>query len=102
MANCIRVPRNIWRTVTLKVDADLMSDIIDIFLSAVHAYTSIPGTLMSCNMQMLTKHEIEIFAKNGGNALGIRPEDGPLFGKFSKLLHLNHECPLYSAKSGVI
>ncbi|KAL2836742.1 hypothetical protein BJX68DRAFT_250339 [Aspergillus pseudodeflectus] len=71
--------RNIWRTVTLKVDATLMSDIIDIFLSAVHPYTSIPDTLMSCNMQMLTKHEIEIFAKNGGNALGISPEDGPLF-----------------------
>ncbi|KAL3490772.1 hypothetical protein BJX62DRAFT_237885 [Aspergillus germanicus] len=71
--------RNIWRTVTLKVDADLMSDIIDIFLSAVHPFTSIPGAIMSFNMQMLTKHEIEIFAKNGGNALGIKPEDGPLF-----------------------
>ncbi|KAL3449126.1 hypothetical protein BJX65DRAFT_306191 [Aspergillus insuetus] len=71
--------RNLWRTVTLKVDADLISDILDIFLAAVHPYTMIPGAIMSWNMQMLTKHEIEIFGKNGGNALGIRPEDGPLF-----------------------
>jgi hypothetical protein len=48
----------------------------------VHPYTSIPKATMSWNMQMLTKHDIEIFAKNGGNALGIRPEDGPLFCEF--------------------
>ncbi|KAF3390206.1 putative FAD-linked oxidoreductase [Penicillium rolfsii] len=77
--------RNQWRTVTLKVDADLISDIIDIYLAAVHPYTSIPSAIISCNLQLLTKHEIEIFAKNGGNALGIRPEDGPLF--FFSLTH---------------
>ncbi|KAJ0419640.1 hypothetical protein BJY00DRAFT_285658 [Aspergillus carlsbadensis] len=77
--------RNSWRTVTLKVNADLISDIIDIVLAAVHPYTRIPGALMSWNMQMLTKHEIEIFAKNGGNALGISPDDGPLI--FFSLTH---------------
>jgi hypothetical protein len=85
LADRVDVYSNIWRTATFKVDADLMSDIIDIYLSAVHPYTSIPGALMSCNMQMLTRHEIEIFAKNGGNALGIKPEDGPLFCKFYHL-----------------
>jgi hypothetical protein len=91
-----------WRTVTLKVDADLISDIIDIFLAAVHPYTSIPGTLMSCNMQMLTKHEIEIFAKNGGNALGIKPEDGPLFCKFYNPLPIQSRVPKPRREVGII
>jgi hypothetical protein len=70
-----------------------MSDIIDIYLSAVHPFTSIPSAIMSFNMQMLTKHEIEIFAKNGGNALGIKPEDGPLFCKYSKLASSIQKVP---------
>ncbi|KAL6229949.1 hypothetical protein BDW75DRAFT_223885 [Aspergillus navahoensis] len=71
--------RNIWRTMTLGVNADLISDILDVFLSSVHPYTAIPGALLSCNLQLLTKHEIELFAKNGGNPLGVHPDDGPLF-----------------------
>ncbi|KAL2811975.1 hypothetical protein BJX63DRAFT_422047 [Aspergillus granulosus] len=71
--------RNSWRTVTLKINADLISDILDLFLSAIHPYTSIPGLLLSFNMQLLTKPEIQLFGKNGGNPLGIHPDDGPLF-----------------------
>ncbi|KAL3466929.1 hypothetical protein BJX64DRAFT_204577 [Aspergillus heterothallicus] len=71
--------RNSWRTVTLKIDADLISDVLNIFIAAIHPYTSSPGILLSCNLQLITKHEIEIFQKNGGNPLGIKPEDGPLF-----------------------
>ncbi|KAL4880336.1 hypothetical protein BJY04DRAFT_191638 [Aspergillus karnatakaensis] len=75
----LRDKRNIWRTATLKVDAELISDVFDIFLSNIHPYTTIPNLLLSTNLQLLTKHEIGLFARNGGNALGIRPEDGPLF-----------------------
>ncbi|KAL2831968.1 hypothetical protein BJY01DRAFT_226223 [Aspergillus pseudoustus] len=71
--------RNAWRTVTLKINADLISDVLDIVLAGFHPYTSTPGFLLSCNFQLVTKHEIELFGKNGGNPLGIRPEDGPLF-----------------------
>ncbi|KAL3485443.1 hypothetical protein BJX62DRAFT_247506 [Aspergillus germanicus] len=82
--------RNSWRTVTLKVNADLISDILDIFLAAVHPHTSMPGVLFSANFQMLTKHEIEIFGKNGGNAFGISPDDGPLF--FFSVTHGYHDA----------
>lgn len=73
------INRNIWRTITLKLDADLISDVYDVFISNVHPYTTTPGALLSCNMQMVTKHEIGLFAQNGGNAFGIHPDEGPLF-----------------------
>jgi hypothetical protein len=44
---------------------------------------TIPGTLVSLNLQLLTKDEIAIFSKNGGNSFGIDREDGPLFRKFN-------------------
>ena len=37
-----------------------------------------PGAISS-NLQLLTKDEIAIFAKHGGNALGVEKDDGPLF-----------------------
>jgi hypothetical protein len=42
----------------------------------------LPGTQPSFNLQLLTKDEIALFHKNGGNALGIQKEDGPLFCEY--------------------
>jgi hypothetical protein len=61
------------------VDATLISKFWDIFLSEVESIKTIPGTLPSCNLQLVTKDEIALFSKNGGNSLGIQKEDGPLF-----------------------
>jgi hypothetical protein len=61
------------------VDATLISKFWDIFLSEVESIKAIPGTLSSSNLQLVTKDEIALFSKNGGNSLGIQEEDGPLF-----------------------
>ena len=79
--------RQLWRTVTFKVDAYFISKLWDIFLSEVDYIKTIPGTLASSNLQLITKDEIEIFSKNGGNALGINKEDGPLFRELNTPLH---------------
>ncbi|RFU30534.1 hypothetical protein B7463_g5842, partial [Scytalidium lignicola] len=71
--------RQLWDTATFKVDAVLISKIWDIFLSEVDPWTHIPGLMMSSNIQLVTKHEISLFSKNGSNSFGIDPEDGPLF-----------------------
>lgn len=71
--------RQLWRTATFKVDAVLISKLWDIFLSEVDHIKSIPGVLASSNLQLLTKSEIGIFSKDGGNSLGITKEEGPLF-----------------------
>ncbi|KAH8808621.1 hypothetical protein F5884DRAFT_792907 [Xylogone sp. PMI_703] len=71
--------RHAWDSVTLKVDATLISKILDIFLFEVDPLTKIPGMLPSTNLQLLTKHEISLSKRNGGNALGFKPDDGPLF-----------------------
>jgi hypothetical protein len=63
---------------TFKVDATLISKIWDIFLSETDPLRTMPGAISS-NLQLLTKDEIAIFAKHGGNALGVEKDDGPLF-----------------------
>lgn len=49
-----------------------------IYVEEVEKVRHIPN-LMSClPMQVITKAEIGHFQKNGGNCLGIDPDDGPL------------------------
>jgi hypothetical protein len=76
LAHC---SRQAWDTATFKVNAELISQLWDIFLSEVDLIKTIPGTLAGLNLQLLTKDEIQIFSANGGNSLGINKEDGPLF-----------------------
>jgi len=40
--------------------------------------------LMSFPMMFITKDDMIHMAKNGGNPLGLTPEDGPLLSKFPK------------------
>ncbi|RFU24040.1 hypothetical protein B7463_g12296, partial [Scytalidium lignicola] len=68
-----------WNSATFKVDATLISKLMDIFLSESDPLTKLPGALPSMNLQLITKDEISLFAKNGGNSLGIEVEDGSLF-----------------------
>jgi hypothetical protein len=79
--------RHYWRTATFKVNAAFISELFDIVLRETYDYrVAVPRGLPSCNLQLLTKHEIGLFSSNGGNAFGIKPEDGPLFRK--------HLCPV--------
>lgn len=69
-----------------------MSKLVDIFISEADPIKDVPGVLPSIVMQLLTKDEIALFSKNGGNSLGISKEDGPLLCMFESVLFREHMC----------
>lgn len=75
--------RQHWRTTTFKANPALIALFGEIFLqeSAPLRYT-VPDALQSSNVQLLTKHEIALAQKNGGNAFGLKAEDGPFVCKY--------------------
>jgi len=73
--------RQSWATATFKFSAQFMSKLLDIFISEIEAIKSVSGLLPSLIVQIIRKDEISAFYKNGGNALGITYEDGPLIRK---------------------
>ncbi|KAL8820642.1 MAG: hypothetical protein Q9223_001186 [Gallowayella weberi] len=70
--------RETYTTATFKNSADLQLKILDIFRREVELLTDARGFLPALVMQPLTIPQIRLFRKNGGNALGITEEDGPL------------------------
>jgi hypothetical protein len=63
-------------TLTVQNDASLISKIVEIFKEEVDPFKGVsrPGLLL----QPITLNMMSHFSKNGGNALGITSEDGPL------------------------
>lgn len=82
--------RQNWHTATFKFDAELIKDLWDIFIqeSAPLRY-QIPSALMATNLQLITKDEIRMSRRNGGNAFGIKEEDAPVFCKLQPPNTLN-------------
>jgi len=69
--------QSFW-TLTFKNDAKLLSDIFQIWQTDIQPILNITSFLPALVFQPLTVPVIQKFAKNGGNALGITDEDGPL------------------------
>jgi hypothetical protein len=70
-------------TACFKVNRELIWAFIDIFLSESDAIKStVPVSLISTNFQVLSKNEISLFSKNGGNAFGLDSDEGPLLREF--------------------
>jgi hypothetical protein len=68
----------LYETATFHFDVGLQKEIVKIYVSEIEKVRHYPD-LMSClPMQIITKAEIAHFQKNGGNCLGIDPDDGPL------------------------
>ena len=65
-------------TATFKNNATLMNTIQEIFVEEVENIKNVTGFGPACVFQAITMDIISHFSKNGGNALGITPEDGPL------------------------
>jgi hypothetical protein len=78
--------RHHFLTATYKPSAALQRRIIDIFVTELDKVrNSISNTTgLSCyvSFQPITVPVIQQFAKNGGNPLGISPNEGPLMSKF--------------------
>lgn len=62
-----------------------MSRLVNIYIKEIDAIKHVSGLLPSLIMQIITREEIAGFQSNGGNAIGITDEDGPLLRAFPPL-----------------
>jgi FAD/FMN-containing dehydrogenase len=70
--------RETFRTVTFRNSAPLIKQIIAIFTEEVNPILSVPGLMPAFAFQPISLNTIEQMAHDGGNALGLAPDDGPL------------------------
>ncbi len=70
-----------FNTATFKVNAAFLKEAMRIFFSEVEPARHVPGFGAAMSMQTIARDEIAQFTRNGGNALGIKEEDGPLTRK---------------------
>ncbi|KAK0639795.1 hypothetical protein B0T16DRAFT_497794 [Cercophora newfieldiana] len=65
-------------TATYRLDLELMHYTKDVCYEEFAKLSDIPNALTLCVFQIITKQQLEVSAKKGGNPLGLEPEDGPL------------------------
>jgi hypothetical protein len=76
--------RQTFRTVTFKNSAALVKKITEVFVQEVTPILSVPGLIPAFAVQPISLNIIDRMAQNGGNALGLSSDDGPLM-----LMNLN-------------
>jgi hypothetical protein len=76
LANGIRQTQ--W-DVSFKVDRDLFTFLVDIFYARLATVESETGFFPSISIQAITAGQLKGMQKNGGNALGLDPSNGPYF-----------------------
>lgn len=64
-------------TFTVKNNAELMSEMVDIYIKEVEKIKDAKGVVPSFIFQPISKGTTEHFSKNGGNPLGLTGQ-GPL------------------------
>jgi FAD/FMN-containing dehydrogenase len=64
---------------TFKVDKDIFKAFIDIFFDMLPAIQDAAGILPVLSFQAITVPAMQKMQQNGGNALGLDPNDGPIF-----------------------
>ncbi|KAH8684498.1 hypothetical protein BGZ60DRAFT_478650 [Tricladium varicosporioides] len=70
--------RQSWATMTIKLDKQLLQDILDIYLQEVQTIKHVRDIVPAINIQPINKDDIQNFQKNGGNCLGIDAGEGAL------------------------
>lgn len=81
--------RQLYFTTGFRLDVQLMLDIGELWLEALDPIKAIPGLLLSLVFQPLAQGMLTNLAARGGNALGLKPEDGPLVITLLNSLHIN-------------
>ncbi|EJT72459.1 hypothetical protein GGTG_09325 [Gaeumannomyces tritici R3-111a-1] len=72
--------RETYYTLTVKADVGILEFARKTYFESVgDAVGDVPGVLPNMVTQGITIPQLEQMQKNGGNALGLRPEDGPLY-----------------------
>jgi hypothetical protein len=73
--------RETFWTFTVHNDPHIMGELQSLFASMIPSIANATNVLPALAFQPISKQIISHFAKNGGNALGITEEDGPLIRK---------------------
>lgn len=67
-----------WNVV-FKVNRDLFTFLVNTFYAELPAVQDVTGFFPSISIQPITAGQLKGMQKNGGNALGLNPSNGPLF-----------------------
>ncbi|KAF4457682.1 hypothetical protein F53441_442 [Fusarium austroafricanum] len=70
--------REIYYVITTKVNHDILVFARDYFYTTVPTVAGIPGIIPVFVVQGITTPQIKQMQKNGGNAMGMSPDNGPL------------------------
>ncbi|KAJ4371001.1 hypothetical protein N0V86_008695 [Didymella sp. IMI 355093] len=65
--------------VTFKVDRDLFTFLVSTFYAELPTVQDATGFFPSISIQAITAGQLKGMQKNGGNALGLKPANGPYF-----------------------
>ncbi|KAK0130204.1 hypothetical protein ONS96_000728 [Cadophora gregata f. sp. sojae] len=84
-----------YNTASFKVDAAFLKQVARIFIDEVEKIKGLEGFFAAYTTQTLARDEIAQFQKNGGNAFGIKEEDGPLTRELLSLLVLRLKRAVY-------
>ncbi|KAF5678611.1 FAD binding domain-containing protein [Fusarium heterosporum] len=71
--------RQMYYVISTKVEREILDFARDYFFKTLHSVGDIPGILPAMVIQGITTPQIKQMQKNGGNALGISVDNGPLF-----------------------
>lgn len=70
--------RMTYNTATFKVNETFIRDVARIYVEEIEQVRHVKGLVSAITTQTLARDEIAQFGRNGGNAFGIKVEDGPL------------------------
>jgi hypothetical protein len=65
--------------VTLRVDRQLFTFLVNTFYTLLPDISSLPGAFPTISIQAITTGQLAGMQKNGGNVLGLNPNKGPFF-----------------------
>jgi hypothetical protein len=68
-----------WWGISLKMDADFLQFVVDTFFEHEATVADVEKILLIMAMQPITEGALRAMQKNGGNALGLNPDNGPYF-----------------------
>lgn len=68
-----------WWGISLKMDKELLELVIDAFFEQEATVAEVKKILLIMAIQPITEGALNAMQKNGGNALGLDPDNGPYF-----------------------
>lgn len=71
--------RQVYYVISTKADLELQKFARDLYFEDVVTVADIPGIVPMMPVQALTVPQLRMMQENGGNALGLEVEDGPLY-----------------------